>query len=462
MHFKGHIIISLIAVFTLPFMVLPSSAFSHALPGTYHYITIHGSEIAYRLIISGIDMCRVTHWPCEDLTEKDVGRLRQARDEIEDKLNRSLRLLHEGRLLRLRLMAISPLPFGFELSMKAHASSPIRSLTLEDKLLKRENPAYQSFFNITTEKNRDQTKLILLNKDHPILEWREGGRLIARAEGPLKQRLFDLQAFVTRDLSAAWLLIGFVMAFLLGIGHAFTPGHGKSLMAAYLVGQHGHIKDAVVMGLTTTVTHTFSVILLGLIIMFFSHIILPSTLFPWVARISSLLIIATGLYVLFARIRDKRAANHPIHNPHSDHSHAHPYTHSHSHFHPHPHTHPHDHSHTHSHSHPHPHARSHTWQAFWLSFSGGIIPCPSAMAVLFAAISIGKIGYGILMILVFSLGLGATLVGIGIAILTSRNFLARMEKASTLFAHLDLVGPVFIIVIGILFLLHGPFGSIKI
>ena len=441
--------------FLLLFLVIffPFQAFSHSLPGAYNYLTIHGTSISYRLIISGIDMCRLTHWSCDDLTENDIERLRDAQGEIEKKLNEGIKIFNGKHRLSLKLDKINPLPFGFELTLEAQSPSPIKSLTVHYTLLEKENPSYQSFFNIVTGNSSNYTNLSILDKTHSILQWRLGHPATVRAEEGLRQHLFDLQSFVTRELSATWLFIGFVMAFLLGIGHAFTPGHGKSLMAAYLVGQHGHIKDAVVMGLTTTFTHTFSVILLGLIIMFFSHIILPSTLFPWVARISAFLIIATGVYVLYARIRDKRVKNHEGHGHSHEHSHPHPHTHTHSH----------THGHTHHHNHDHPStSRSHTWQAFWLSFSGGIIPCPSAMAVLFAAISIGKIGYGILMILVFSLGLGATLVGIGIAILTSRNFLARMEKASSLMGHLDLVGPVFIIIIGILFLFHGPFGSFKI
>ena len=441
--------IALSLIFILSLTALPCYVSAHALPGTYNYLTIRNDKIFYRLIISGIDMCRVTHWNCEDLTEKDLGSLRNARQELEERLNRGIQILHKGHSLPLTLETIDPLPFGFEITLETLATSPIRKLSIHYTLLEKENPAYQSFFDIKTGTTSKNTHLLILNKVHPILEWYLGGHATAHARESLRQRLFDLQSFVTRDLSAAWLFIGFLMAFFLGIGHAFTPGHGKSLMAAYLVGHHGHFKDAVVMGLTTTVTHTFSVILLGLIIMFFSHIILPSTLFPWVARISALLIIATGLYVLYARIMDKRSSKINDHNhPHVHHSHSQP--------------HPHDHDHEHDHEHGYNHAHSHTWQAFWLSFSGGIIPCPSAMAVLFAAISIGKIGYGILMILVFSLGLGATLVAIGIAILTSRNFLERMEKANSLIGHLDLVGPVFIIIIGILFLIHGPFASVKI
>jgi len=429
---------------------------SHALPGTYHYITIQRQDISYRLIISGIDMCRVTGWHCQDLTKKDLPRLKNATKELQKKFNRGIRIFQGNHRLYLTLKKISPLPFGFALTLQSHGTNPIRDLTIQYSLLEKKNPAFQSFFSLTTQDNSNPPHLLILNAQKPVLKWKLGNPPTAHPVDTIKQHLFDLQSFIRRDLSVSWLFIGFLMAFLLGIGHAFTPGHGKSLMAAYLVGQHGHIKDAVIMGLTTTFTHTFSVVLLGLIIMFFSHLILPSTLFPWVARISALLIIATGIYVLYTRIRDKRS---PAHASHS-HDHAHPHGHSH-------HSHSHDHDPHHSHGHSlHPpspgQARSHTWQAFWLSFSGGIIPCPSAMAVLFAAIAFGKIGYGILMILVFSLGLGVTLVSIGIAILTSRNFLARMEKANALFRHLDLVGPVFIIIMGILFLIHGPFGSLKI
>ncbi len=431
--------------------IFPTQTPSHALPGTYNYLTIYGNYLRYRLIISGIDMCRVTGWPCQDLTKKDLTRLRNASEELQEKLNRGIRIFQGNQRLRLTLDKIFPLPFGFELALVAHGTVPLRDLTIRYTLLEKKNPAFQSFFSITTKRSSGPPHLLILNAKKPVLKWKLGGLPTAHPENPNKQqqRLLDLQTFIKKDLSGSWLFLGFLIAFLLGVGHAFTPGHGKSLMAAYLVGQHGHIKDATVMGLTTTFTHTFSVILLGLIILFFSHIILPSTLFPWVARISSLLIIATGLYVLYTRILDKQ------------HHHSHDVPHTHSHLHPHSHTHSHFHGDA-DHVHDPVSGRSHTYQAFWLSFSGGIIPCPSAMAVLFAAISLGKVGTGILMVLVFSLGLGITLVAIGIAIITSRNFLVRLEKANALFGHLDLVGPVFIIIMGILFLIHGPFGSLKI
>jgi len=380
-------------------------------------------------------MCRITHWSCEDLTERDIGRLRSAHKEMEKKLNQGISILRGKYRLYLKLQEINPLPFGFELKLKAHASKPIQSLIIQYTLLKKENPSFQSFFSIyAPDYARKSKKLLILNRDYPSLEWHLKGIATVHSKTRPKKWLLDLQSYISRDLSGTWFVVGFVMAFFLGIGHAFTPGHGKSLMAAYLVGHHGHVRDAIVMGLTTTFTHTFSVILLGLLIISFSHIILPSTLFPLVERISSLLIIVTGVYVLYDRIRDKRI---------SDHDEAH-------------------HSHPHPQDHYHNHTRSHTGQAFWLAFSGGMIPCPSAMAVLFAAISIGKIGYGLLMILVFSLGLGITLVSIGIGILASRSLLLRMERARVTIGHLDLVGPVFIIIIGILFLIHGPFGSVKL
>ncbi len=436
---KGWKIFSVILLIFLYFGWLPQNGATHALPGTYNYLIIHGKVLSYRLIISGIDMCRLTHWNCSDLSSRDIVRLRKSRKMIEKRLNHGIRIYQHHSPLHLKLLAIHPLPFGFEVILMSHATTPIRNLSIHYSLLEGENPAFQSFFRISGPGSHTPAIFDILNKKHTVLIWRQHLQMPG-PEKSLKQRLFNLQYFLKRDLSASWLLLGFLVAFLLGIGHAFTPGHGKTLMAAYLVGHHGRIKDAFVMGLTTTFTHTSSVILLGLIIMFFSHIMLPTTLFPWISRIAALLIIATGLYVFFVRLMD----------------HLHPHPHPPDHEHPHPHKHG---PHTPMHSRA---SQSHTWQAFWLSFSGGILPCPSAMAVLFAAISIGKIGYGILMIIMFSLGLGVTLVFTGVAILTTRNFFTRMERANRIIGKLDLVGPVFIILIGILFLIHGPFGSGKI
>ena len=438
--FKPLKIIFLVVLFTL----FSTPLFAHTLPGVYNYLTVHPARITFRMIISGIDMARMTGLGNGDLTPGDIGRLRASRKSIETRINQGLRLSRNGRVLPLKLLKIAPLPMGFELDLEAAGTPPIRAFSIRDTLLRAENPAYQSFFTISRAgEDINTTHPAILDSEHPSLEWRYTGIRVLSADKSQHGGLFNLQGYLKRELPVSWIFLGFLMAFILGIGHAFTPGHGKSLMAAYLAGQHGRMKDAFVMGITTTITHTSSVILLGIIVLFFSHIILPSTLYPWVERISAILIIITGGVILLQRIKEK---THPRETEHS---------------HPHSHTHPHTHSHG-GVTHTHPHSPESTKQAFWLAFSGGLVPCPSALAVLFAAIAMGRIGYGILMLVVFSLGLGGTLVLIGIAILKSRTFLEKIEGANRIIRHLDLVGPAFIMIIGVLFLLHGPFGALKI
>jgi ABC-type nickel/cobalt efflux system permease component RcnA len=438
--FKPLRIIFLVILLTL----ISITSFAHTLPGVYNYLTVHPGKITFRMIISGIDMARLTGLGNGDLTPGDIGRLRASRKSIETRINQGLQLSQNGHTLSLNLLKITALPMGFELNMAAGGTPPIRAFTVQDTLLQKKNPDYQSFFTISKAgEDINTTHPAILDSEHPSLEWRYTGIRILSASESEHGGLFNLQGYLKHNMPVSWIFLGFIMAFILGIGHAFTPGHGKSLMAAYLVGHHGRMKDAFVMGLTTTITHTSSVILLGIIVMFFSHIILPSTLYPWVERISAVLIIITGGVILLQRIKEK---THPHETEHSHtHSHTHPHTHSHG-------------GVTHTHLHP----PESTKQAFWLAFSGGLVPCPSALAVLFAAIAMGRIGYGILMLVVFSLGLGGTLVLIGIAILKSRTFLEKIEGANRIIRHLDLVGPAFIMIIGILFLLHGPFGALKI
>jgi nickel/cobalt exporter len=443
--FRYYSFLSIVILTATIYWTVPErQAHPHALPGTYSYLTVYSHDIQYRLIISGVDMCRLTGWGCEDLAAEDLPRLMLIRDQLEDKLARGIRISQEGGILPMRIVMMKALPIGFELLMELPCSKPLRSFTLHYTLLADQNEMFQSFFCISTSDDPSTwEQLDLLDKNHSEISWDISGRRQIHARGMTRELIFNLRTYVERDLTWPWLILGFGVAVLLGIGHAFTPGHGKSLMAAYLVGSHGHIRDAVVMGLTTTATHTFSVVLLGLVIMFFSQYVLPSTLYPLMARISAILIVITGLYVFYRRIVE-RVHHHPkahklVARHISDHIH--------------------DHNHLH---HEHYHHKETTGQAFWLAFSGGLIPCPSALAVLLAGVSIGKVGYGIIMILVFSLGLGGALVLLGIGIITSRSLFSRLGKARIYSRHLDLVGPAFIVMVGILFLIHGPFGSLSL
>lgn len=192
-----------------------------------------------------------------------------------------------------------------------------------------------------------------------------------------------------------------LLAFLWGGFHALTPGHGKTLVGAYLVGSRGTARHAIVLGLTTTLTHTSSIFILGAIALVASHVVITEYLYPWLSLLSGSLIVLVGVYLVGQRIRDSNHSHH-----HRDHHHHH---------------HPGDHHH---HSPPEPIS----WPGLLaIGFSGGILPCPSALLVMLGSITLGRIGFGLALVLAFSLGLAAVLTGIGLMFVYGR---VRLQKAN--------------------------------
>jgi nickel/cobalt exporter len=207
-------------------------------------------------------------------------------------------------------------------------------------------------------------------------------------------------SLIARDnLSVGFVLVSLLIAMFWGAAHAFSPGHGKSIVAAYLVGSRGTPRHAVFLGLTVTVTHTIGVFALGLITLSLSAFIVPDQLYPWLTLVSALLIVAVGLSVLRWRIREwrKRDASHT-----------------------------HGHSHGHDHHHDHDHALS-ARRLLGIGISGGIIPCPTALVVLLAAISLHRVGYGLVLILAFSVGLAAAMTAIGILAVSAKRVFNRVD-----------------------------------
>jgi nickel/cobalt exporter len=176
------------------------------------------------------------------------------------------------------------------------------------------------------------------------------------------------------------LILFLLAAFGWGALHALSPGHGKSMVAAYLVGTRGRPRDAVTLGATVTVTHTIGVFALGLVALSLSDFILPEDLYPWLNLVSGCLVLAVGLGVLRSRVRKQ---------------------------------HEHHHHHDHDHGHDHPHDRR---SIIALGASAGLIPCPSALVVLLGAIAQAQIALGLLLIVAFSAGLATTLTTLGLAV----------------------------------------------
>ncbi len=238
----------------------------------------------------------------------------------------------------------------------------------------------------------------------------------ASAAGSIQKRAQDGFAalITTKELSLPIILLSLVAAAFWGALHAFTPGHGKTIVGAYLVGSRGTAKHALFLGLTTTLTHTAGVFALGLVTLFASRYILPDKLYPWLEFISGLLVAVIGVNLFVTRL-------HAAHWREADQAHNHSHDHEHDH--------EHDHAH-HSHSHlPAGKAGSPvTWRGLLaLGVSGGLLPCPSALIVMLSAIALDRIGYGMVLVLAFSVGLAGVLTATGLLFLYARRWFERFN-----------------------------------
>jgi ABC-type nickel/cobalt efflux system permease component RcnA len=228
------------------------------------------------------------------------------------------------------------------------------------------------------------------------------------------------------------LLLLLVSAFAWGAMHALSPGHGKAMVAGYLVGTRGTSRDAVALGATVTVTHTAGVFALGLVALALSQYVLPEDLYPWLNLASGLLVLGVGAAVLRGRLR--RAER-------DEGAHAHPHDHHHTHRHGHHHDHPGDHDHE------PPALRPRTLVA--LGVSAGLIPCPSALVVLLGAVAQHQIPLGLLLICAFSAGLATTLTVLGLAVVHAGRLTTRLRPGGRVLAALPAVSSVAIVAVGL-------------
>lgn len=263
------------------------------------------------------------------------------------------------------------------------------------------------------------------------------------------------------ELTFGVALLGLVFAGGLGALHALSPGHGKTVVGAYLVGSRGTPRHAVYLGLTVTITHTLGVFALGLVAIFASEYVLPERLFPVLALLSGAIVLVIGLSLFVRRLR--AALGHGTRS-HAHHYHAHPHahTHDHAHDHEHDHAHAHDHAHgdasslthshggtTHTHLPPGADGSPVTWRSLLaLGISGGLLPCPSALVVLLSAISLHRVGYGLALVFAFSVGLAATLMAIGLMFVFAGRFIGRPAGDNRLVRWLPIVSAFVVACIG--------------
>lgn len=223
-------------------------------------------------------------------------------------------------------------------------------------------------------------------------------------------RFTALMTGSTPQGSMRWLSL--LIAFGLGTLHALSPGHGKTVVAAYLVGSRGTARHAFLLGIIVTFSHTIGVFVLGIVTLYLSKFFLPERLYPWLGFFSGLTILMIGLS-LFRQRWPLLRGDHPLEAASHDEL-------------------PHHHDHSHS-NHPHSHAHhdlsgGSLSRLLGLGVTGGILPCPSALVVLLSAIALHQVLFGLLLIVAFSAGLAATLVGIGILMVYVGGIINRMER----------------------------------
>jgi ABC-type nickel/cobalt efflux system permease component RcnA len=239
------------------------------------------------------------------------------------------------------------------------------------------------------------------------------------------------------DLGPGVLIAGLAVAFVLGAIHALSPGHGKTIVAAYLVGTRGTPKHAIFLGGMVTFTHTISVFALGLATLFLSRYVLPEKIFPVLGVISGLMIVWVGATLFFKRLH---VARHH-HGEHHHHDH-------------------HDHEseggasapqgwlppaharqkpgmrpgraalHSHHHHHHVPEGDVTMGSLIALGASGGLVPCPSALVLLLSSIALGRVALGLTLLVAFSAGLALVLMAIGLVVLYAKHLLPDTAKAT--------------------------------
>jgi len=226
---------------------------------------------------------------------------------------------------------------------------------------------------------------------------------------------------IGRNHLSVWILLASLAAALFwGAAHALSPGHGKTIVTAYLVGQRGTPRHAALLGLIVTATHTAGVFALGLVTLLLSRFVVPDHLYPWLNLASGLLVVGIGTSVLAARWRHRRA---------------------------------HAHSHRHHHHHEDTHISARSLVA--VGVSGGLLPCPSALVVLLAAITLHRVAFGLILIVAFSAGLALSITGIGLLAVLAKRAFRRVSFDGRLVGFLPAISALVIVVAGIAMTAHA-------
>ena len=228
-----------------------------------------------------------------------------------------------------------------------------------------------------------------------------------------------LTALLNGQFTPTAIAAGIAIAYIFGAVHALSPGHGKTLVGAYLVGSRGTPQAAFWLGLTTTVTHTLAVFILGMTTLLTAHYIDLDQIYPILGAISGVAICLVGLRLLAMRLRD---GHHPHHHPDRHHL---------------------------AHHRDDDQPREDWSSILAISISGGLVPCPSALVLLLSAIALHQIAYGLVLIGGFSLGLASVLISLGLAAVYGRQWLEKAPIVTGITQRLSVVSALATICIGL-------------
>jgi ABC-type nickel/cobalt efflux system permease component RcnA len=220
------------------------------------------------------------------------------------------------------------------------------------------------------------------------------------------------------QLSVGAVLLALLVAAFWGAAHALTPGHGKALVAAYLVGTKGRPRDAFLLGGTVTIAHTAGVFALGFVTLGLSAFVVPEQLYPWLTLVSGVLVVLVGASVLRQRVGAHRHHRHRHDHQHHDH---------------------HDH---------HDHELT-SKGILGVGVAAGLLPCPSALVVLLSAIALHRVALGLALIVAFSVGLAATITAIGLVAVLARRTFGRLSLDGRLVRALPAVSAALILAVGL-------------
>lgn len=344
----------------------------------------------------------------------------------------------------------TPLDMGagigmIRLSLEA-AEAPAGSLSDHSLLYRNDHePINNSKYLVNAFKASDKVEISRQDRDEfqnesrvdytiaseaPATSGGSGADASADAAGSISERQQRLVGYLHETTLSPWLLVvGLGLSALLGGLHALTPGHGKALVAAYLIGNRGTVGHAAALGGIVTLTHTASVIAVGLLALLAGQYILPDVLVPALEVCAGLLVVTLGARLVRARWRTRGGRyhhDHGHHHHHDDHHHA-------------------------------PPTNVRPGDLLAMGVSGGLVPCPEALGVMLIAIGLGRIGLGLALIVAFSLGLAAVLIAIGILLVRCKSrWLDRLGKpGSSWQRQLPLVSAVIVTLLGVGIVLKG-------